>query len=122
MQGEMLEFVGNIYGMALNLERDSVGAVVLGRTDDLAEGQTVKCTGRILEVPVGEALLGRVVDALGNPIDGKGPINTEMTSPVEKSCSRRYFPSTRITATANRPESNRLHGANRPRSTGINYR
>lgn len=84
MQGEMLEFAGNTYGMALNLERDSVGAVVLGRTDTLAEGQTVKCTGRILEVPVGEALLGRVVDALGNPIDGKGPINTQLTSPVEK--------------------------------------
>ncbi|MDR3478133.1 MAG: F0F1 ATP synthase subunit alpha [Gammaproteobacteria bacterium] len=84
MQGEMLEFVGNTYGMALNLERDSVGAVVLGRTDGLAEGQVVKCTGRILEVPVGEALLGRVVDALGNPIDGKGPINTEFFSPVEK--------------------------------------
>ena len=84
MQGEMLEFTGNTYGMALNLERDSVGAVVLGRTDNLAEGQTVKCTGRILEVPVGEALLGRVVDALGNPIDGKGPINTTLSSPVEK--------------------------------------
>jgi F-type H+-transporting ATPase subunit alpha len=84
MQGEMLEFAGNIFGMALNLERDSVGAVVLGRTDTLAEGQIVKCTGRILEVPVGEALLGRVVDALGNPIDGKGPIETTLSSPVEK--------------------------------------
>lgn len=84
MQGEMVEFADNTYGMALNLERDSVGAVVLGRSDNLAEGQTVKCTGRILEVPVGEALLGRVVDALGNPIDGKGPIETTMTSPVEK--------------------------------------
>lgn len=84
MQGEMLEFAGQTYGMALNLERDSVGAVVLGRTDDLAEGQVVKCTGRILEVPVGEALLGRVVDALGNPIDGKGPIATTLTAPVEK--------------------------------------
>ncbi|MHB1948542.1 MAG: F0F1 ATP synthase subunit alpha [Gammaproteobacteria bacterium] len=84
MQGEMVEFADGTYGMALNLERDSVGAVVLGRYDNLAEGQTVKCTGRILEVPVGEALLGRVVDALGNPIDGKGPIETTMTSPVEK--------------------------------------
>jgi F-type H+-transporting ATPase subunit alpha len=84
MQGEMVEFEGNTYGMALNLERDSVGAVVLGRTDNLAEGQKVKCTGRILEVPVGEALLGRVVDALGNPIDGKGPIETTQTSPIEK--------------------------------------
>jgi F-type H+-transporting ATPase subunit alpha len=84
MQGEMVEFSDQTYGMALNLERDSVGAVVLGRTDNLAEGQTVKCTGRILEVPVGEALLGRVVDALGNPIDGKGPIDAVKTSPVEK--------------------------------------
>jgi len=84
MQGEMVEFSDHTYGMALNLERDSVGAVVLGRTDNLAEGQTVKCTGRILEVPVGEALLGRVVDALGNPVDGKGPIETTETSPVEK--------------------------------------
>ncbi len=84
MQGEMVEFSDHTYGMALNLERDSVGAVVLGHADHLAEGQTVKCTGRILEVPVGEALLGRVVDALGNPIDGKGPIATTMMSPIEK--------------------------------------
>ena len=84
MQGEMIEFANNTYGLALNLERDSVGAVVLGRTDHLAEGQVAKCTGRILEVPVGEALLGRVVDALGNAIDGKGPIESTATSPVEK--------------------------------------
>lgn len=84
MQAEMLEFDDGSFGMALNLERDSVGAVVLGSADYLAEGQTVKCTGRILEVPVGEALLGRVVDALGKPIDGKGPILAEATSPVEK--------------------------------------
>lgn len=84
MQGEMIEFPGQIYGLALNLERDSVGAVVLGRTESLSEGQTAKCTGRILEVPVGEGLLGRVVDALGNPIDGKGPIHSTKTSPIEK--------------------------------------
>jgi F-type H+-transporting ATPase subunit alpha len=84
MQGEMIEFAGNIYGLALNLERDYVGAVVLGRADQLAEGQTARCTGRILEVPVGEGLLGRVVDALGNPVDGKGPIQATATSPVEK--------------------------------------
>ncbi|MEO5573166.1 MAG: F0F1 ATP synthase subunit alpha [Gammaproteobacteria bacterium] len=84
MQGEMLEFPGNTYGMALNLERDSVGAVVLGPYEHITEGDSVKSTGRILEVPVGEALLGRVVDALGNPIDGKGPINTTQTSPIEK--------------------------------------
>ncbi|MDO9371342.1 MAG: F0F1 ATP synthase subunit alpha [Gammaproteobacteria bacterium] len=84
MQGEMIEFPGNTYGMALNLERDSVGAVVLGDYEHISEGDSVKCTGRILEVPVGEALLGRVVDALGSPIDGKGPIKTTQTSPIEK--------------------------------------
>jgi len=84
MQGEMVEFPGNTYGLALNLERDSVGVVILGSTESLSEGQTAKCTGRILEVPVGDALLGRVVDALGNPIDGHGPIETKETSPVEK--------------------------------------
>jgi len=84
MQGEMLELPGNTYGMVLNLERDSVGAVVLGSYEHLSEGDTVKCTGKIMEVPVGEALLGRVVDTLGNPIDGKGPVETELSSPVEK--------------------------------------
>lgn len=84
MYGEMIEFPGDTYGMALNLERDSVGAVVLGPYEHISEGDRVRCTGRILEVPVGEALLGRVVDALGNPIDGKGPINTTLTSPIEK--------------------------------------
>ena len=84
MAGEMLEFPGNTYGMALNLERDSVGAVVLGPYQHITEGDSVKCTGRILEVPVGESLLGRVVDSLGNPIDGKGEITSEATSPIEK--------------------------------------
>ena len=84
MQGEMLEFPGNTYGLALNLERDSVGAVILGAYQHLTEGDSVKCTGRILEVPIGEALLGRVVDSLGKPIDGKGPIETDLSSPIEK--------------------------------------
>jgi len=84
MQGEMLEFPGGTYGMALNLERDSVGVVIMGAYTHLSEGDTVKCTGRILEVPTGEALLGRVVDALGTPIDGKGAIDAESSSPVEK--------------------------------------
>jgi len=84
MYGEMIEFEGGIYGMALNLERDFVGAVVLGDYQSLAEGQTCRCTQRILEVPVGPELEGRVVDALGNPIDGKGPINAKMTDAVEK--------------------------------------
>lgn len=84
MQGEMLEFPDNTFGMALNLERDSVGAVVLGDYKHISEGDNVKCTGRILEVPVGNALLGRVVDALGNAIDGKGPIKSTESSPIEK--------------------------------------
>jgi len=84
MQGEMLEFPGNTFGLALNLERDSVGAVVLGDYTHITEGDTVKCTGRILEVPVGRELLGRVVDALGQPIDGKGPINAKETDAIEK--------------------------------------
>lgn len=84
MYGEMIEFEGGVYGMALNLERDSVGAVVLGDYLNIAEGQKAKCTGRILEVPVGRGLLGRVVDPLGNPIDGKGPISSDGTSPIEK--------------------------------------
>lgn len=84
MHGEMLEFPGNTFGMALNLERDSVGAVVMGNYEHLAEGDWVKCTGKIFQVPVGEAMLGRVVDALGRPIDGKGPIETEHFSPIEK--------------------------------------
>jgi len=82
--GEMLEFPGDTFGLALNLEQDSVGAVVLGDYKHISEGDTVKTTGRILEVPVGEGLLGRVVDSLGNPIDGKGPIEASGTSPVEK--------------------------------------
>jgi F-type H+-transporting ATPase subunit alpha len=82
--GEMIEFPGGSFGLALNLEQDSVGAVVLGDYKHISEGDTVKTTGRILEVPVGEALLGRVVDSLGSPIDGKGPIKAVRTSPIEK--------------------------------------
>ncbi len=84
MYGEMIEFPGNVYGLALNLERDSVGAVILGDYGDITEGDKVKCTGRILEVPTGEELLGRVVNALGEAIDGKGPINAKQTAPIEK--------------------------------------
>ncbi len=84
MQGEMVEFPGNVYGLALNLERDSVGVVILGDYEGVSEGDTVKCTRRILEVPTGEALLGRVVDSLGNPVDGKGPVETTSSSPIEK--------------------------------------
>jgi len=84
MQGEMLEFPNNTFGLALNLERDSVGSVVLGPYEHITEGDTVKCTGRILEVPVGPELIGRVVNSLGQPIDGKGPINAKMTDVIEK--------------------------------------
>jgi F-type H+-transporting ATPase subunit alpha len=84
MQGEMLEFPNNTFGLALNLERDSVGSVVLGGYEHITEGDTVKTTGRILEVPVGPELIGRVVDALGQPIDGKGPVNAKLTDVIEK--------------------------------------
>ncbi len=84
MAGEMLEFPQQTYGLALNLERDSVGAVVLGAYEHISEGDTVKCTGRILDVPVGPELIGRVVNSLGQPIDGKGPINAKMTDVIEK--------------------------------------
>src|SRR5919205_1852287 len=84
MAGEMLEFPGNTFGLALNLERDSVGAVILGDYEHISEGDTVKCTGRVLEVPVGPELRGRVVNALGQPIDGKGPVNAKMTDVIEK--------------------------------------
>jgi F-type H+-transporting ATPase subunit alpha len=84
MQGEMIEFDGGVFGLALNLERDAVAVVILGEAISLSEGQKGKCTGRILEVPVGRGLLGRVVDALGNPIDGKGAIEADGLSPIEK--------------------------------------
>ena len=84
LQGEMLEFPNNIFGLALNLERDSVGAVILGDYKSISEGDTVKCTGKILEVPVGEALLGRVVNSLGEPIDNAGEIKSDLSSPIEK--------------------------------------
>jgi F-type H+-transporting ATPase subunit alpha len=84
VQGEMLDFPGGSFGLVMNLERDSVGAVVLGAYEHLSEGDSVRCTGRILEVPIGEELLGRVINPLGQPIDGKGPINTKQTSPLER--------------------------------------
>jgi len=84
MQGEMLEFPKNTFGLALNLERDSVGAVILGEYEHITEGDVVKCTGKILSVPIGPELLGRVVNSLGAPIDGKGPINAKLTDVIEK--------------------------------------
>ena len=87
MQGELLEFPGEVYGMVMNLEEDNVGAVLLGANKNINEGDTVKTTGRVVEVPVGDAMLGRVVNALGQPIDGKGPINTGKTRPIERVAS-----------------------------------
>ena len=87
MQGELLEFPGEVYGMVMNLEEDNVGAVLLGADKNINEGDTVKTTGRVVEVPVGDAMLGRVVNALGQPIDGKGPINTSKTRPIERVAS-----------------------------------
>lgn len=87
MQGELLEFPGEVYGMVLNLEEDNVGAVLLGDSRNISEGDTVKTTGRVVEVPVGDALTGRVVNALGQPIDGKGPINTDKTRQIERVAS-----------------------------------
>ena len=84
MQGEMVEFPGNTFGLALNLERDSVGAVILGDYEHISEGDVVRCTGRILEVPVGRGILGRVVNSLGEPIDGRGPVETEAQMPIEQ--------------------------------------
>ena len=83
MQGELLEFPGEIYGMVLNLEEDNVGAVLLGDTSGISEGDTVKTTGNVVEVPVGDGMLGRVVNALGMPIDGKGPIHTDRHRKIE---------------------------------------
>ena len=87
MQGELLEFPGEVYGMVLNLEEDNVGAVLLGMQHNISEGDTVKTTGRVVEVPVGDAMLGRVVNALGQPIDGKGPVNTEKFRQIERVAS-----------------------------------
>ncbi len=84
MAGEMLEFPNNTFGLALNLERDSVGVVILGAYEHITEGDTVKCTGRILSVPVGPELIGRVVNSLGEPIDGKGPVNAKESDVIEK--------------------------------------
>ena len=84
MQGELLEFPGDVYGMVMNLEEDNVGAVLLGSNRNINEGDVVKTTGRVVEVPVGDAMLGRVVNALGQPIDGKGPIDTNAFRQIER--------------------------------------
>ena len=114
--GEMLEFPKNTFGMALNLEQDSVGAVVLGDYKHISEGDTVKTTGRILEVPIGDALLGRVVDSLGKPIDGKGPIDTDLSAADRKGRAGCYRAPVSQPAGADRAEVDRRDGAHRSRS------
>ena len=120
MQGEMLEFPNNTIGLALNLERDSVGAVVLGEYTHIKEGDPVKCTGRILEVPVGPELLGRVVNALGQPIDGKGPVNAKLTDFIEK-----VAPGVIARQSVSQPLQTGLKaiddGSNRPRSARAHH-
>src|SRR6266550_2330913 len=111
MQGEMLEFPKNTFGLALNLERDSVGAVILGEYTHITEGDTVKTTGKILSVPIGPELLGRVVNSLGQPIDGKGPINAKLSDVIEK-----------VAAGADRAEGHRRNGADRPRPARADHR
>ena len=122
MAGEMIELPGNTFGLALNLERDSVGAVVLGDYEHIKEGDTAKCTGRILEVPVGRELLGRVVNALGQPIDGKGPVSRQVVIADGENRSRRDCASVREPACADRTEIHRLHGADRPRPARADHR
>ena len=92
MQGELLEFPSEVYGMVLNLEEDNVGAVLLGDHKNINEGDTVKTTGRVVEVPVGDCMLGRVVNALGQPIDGKGPIQATRHRQIERCGTGGYFP------------------------------
>jgi F-type H+-transporting ATPase subunit alpha len=118
--GEMIEFSSDLFGLALNLEQDSVGAVVLGDYKTITEGDTVKTTGRILEVPVGPELLGRVVDALGRPIDGKGPLNAKITAPIER--VRRHLSQVREPAGSDRLQGDRCHGADRARTARADHR
>ena len=122
MAGEMIEFPHGVFGIALNLEEDSVGAVLLGDFSQIKEGDTVKRTGRIISVPVGEEMLGRVVNALGQPIDGKGPIATKQFSPIE-----RIAPGVVDRQPVNEPlqtgsEGHRRDGADRPRPARADHR
>ena len=103
MAGEMVEFPSGVQGLAFNLEENSVGIIILGDYLSINEGDEVRATGQLLSVPVGEALLGRVVDPLGNPLDGKGPVNSTETRPVEFLAPRRLGTPTGLRATTNRP-------------------
>ena len=111
---ELLEFEDGTLGLALNLDEDTIGAVVLGEVDNLEEEQTVKATGRIQTVPVGDALLGRVVNALGEPIDGKGPINSTESRRMEVQAPGHRRPPTGDRAPADRDQGHRRHDADRP--------
>ena len=122
MQGEMLEFPSNTFGLALNLERDSVGAVVLGEYEHITEGDTVKCTGRILEVPVGPELIGRVVNSLGQPIDGKGPINAKESDVIEKVAPGVIWRKKVSQPVQTGLEGDRRDGADRPRPARADHR
>ncbi len=122
MAGEMLEFPGNTFGLALNLERDSVGVVILGAYEHISEGDTVKCTGRILSVPVGPELIGRVVNSLGQPIDGKGPVTAKESDVIEKVAPGVIWRKSRVAAGADGPEVDRRDGADRPRPARAHHR
>lgn len=115
MSSELLLFPHDVYGMVLNLEEDHVGAVLLGDDTLIKEGDEVKRTGRIVEVPVGDGMLGRVVNALGQPIDGKGPIASDKTRPVERVAPGRYDAEKRASAVDDRVEDHRLHDSDRQR-------
>ena len=122
MAGEMLEFPHGVFGIALNLEEESVGAVLLGEFTEISEGDTVKRTGRIISVPVGEELIGRVVNALGQPIDGKGPIVAKQFMRDRAHRARRRRSAAGQGAAADRPQGDRRDGADRPRPARADHR
>ena len=115
MAGEMLEFPGGLYGIALNLEEDNVGAVLMGDDVGVKEGDPVKRTGRIAEIPVGEALIGRVVNAIGQPIDGKGPDQIVAFVPYRSRCARRQYTAIGARTLADGHQGHRCHDSHRPR-------
>ena len=120
--GEMVEFPGGIRGMALNLEADNVGIVIFGDDRDIKEGDTVKRTGAIVDVPVGKGLLGRVVDALGNPIDGKGPIKADERAPRRRQGARHHPAQVGARADGDRPQGDRRADPGRPRPARADHR
>ena len=119
---ELLEFEGGLLGLALNLDEETIGAVVLGKSDHVEEGQAVKATGRILSVPVGDALVGRVVNALGQPIDGKGPIASDTQRRMEVQAPGHRRPQAGARAAPDRHQGHRRHDARRPGSARADHR